>query len=173
MAEMSDAEVGEVDLAVVAYRDDGDWHVADLPDRCLDTVTTIGEELRRYPAENGAIALIPAVIVGFTQGPWTGLGVLALYLAIQAFESYVLTPMVHSRESEVPAFLIFVSVVIGGALMGVLGALVALPIAIILHITYFELVKPWNRRRFGEPVDVNGAHTEVNAERGEPAEVGS
>ena len=119
------------------------------------------------------IALIPAVIVGFTQGPWTGLGVLALYLAIQAFESYVLTPMVHSRESEVPAFLIFVSVVIGGALMGVLGALVALPIAIILHITYFELVKPWNRRRFGEPVDVNGAHTEVNAERGEPAEVGS
>ncbi len=58
MAEMSDAEVGEVDLAVVAYRDDGDWHVADLPDRCLDTVTTIGEELRRYPAENGAIALI-------------------------------------------------------------------------------------------------------------------
>jgi len=58
MAEMSDAEVGEVDLAVVAYRDDGDWHVAELPDRCLDTVSTIAEELRRYPAENGALALI-------------------------------------------------------------------------------------------------------------------
>ncbi len=96
------------------------------------------------------IALVPALAVGFTQGTWTGLEVLGLYLAIQAFESYLLTPMVHSRESEVPALLIFVSVIVGGSLMGILGALLALPIAIILHTTYFELVEPWNRRRFGE-----------------------
>lgn len=103
-----------------------------------------------FPMIGPWIALIPALIVGFTQGTWVGLQVLGLYLVIQAFESYILTPMVHSRESEVPAFLIFGSVLFGGALMGILGALVALPVAILLHITYFELVRPWNRRRFGE-----------------------
>jgi putative tRNA adenosine deaminase-associated protein len=58
MAEITDAEVGEIDLAVVAYRDEGNWSVAQLPDRSLDTVETIAKELRRYPGENGALALI-------------------------------------------------------------------------------------------------------------------
>ena len=58
MTEITDAEVGEIDLAVVAYRDEGDWNVAELPDRSLDTVDTIAKELRRYPGENGALALI-------------------------------------------------------------------------------------------------------------------
>ncbi len=58
MGEITDAEVGEIDLAVVANRDDGDWNVAELPDRSLDTVDLIAKELRRYPGDNGAVALI-------------------------------------------------------------------------------------------------------------------
>jgi putative tRNA adenosine deaminase-associated protein len=58
VSELSDAEVGEIDLAVVAYRDEGDWNVAELPGAALDTVDTIARELRRYPGENGALALI-------------------------------------------------------------------------------------------------------------------
>ena len=58
MSEITDAEVGEIDLAVVAYRDEGDWNVAELPDRSLDAVDAIARELRRYPGENGALALI-------------------------------------------------------------------------------------------------------------------
>ena len=58
MSEITDAEVGEIDLAVVAYLDEGDWNVAELPDRSLDTVDTIAKELRRYPGENGALAMI-------------------------------------------------------------------------------------------------------------------
>jgi putative tRNA adenosine deaminase-associated protein len=58
MAQITDAEVGDVDLAVVAYRDEGDWNVAELPDRSLDSVDTIARELRRYPGDNGALALI-------------------------------------------------------------------------------------------------------------------
>lgn len=58
MTEITDAEVGDIDLAVVAYRDEGDWNVAELPDRSLDSVDTIARELRRYPGENGALALI-------------------------------------------------------------------------------------------------------------------
>jgi hypothetical protein len=55
---MTDAEVNAVDFAVVAYRDEGDWNVAELPGRALDDVETIARELRRYKGENGALALI-------------------------------------------------------------------------------------------------------------------
>ena len=58
MTDMTDAEVNAVDFAVVAYRDQGDWSVAELPGRALDDVDTICRELRRYPGENGALAMI-------------------------------------------------------------------------------------------------------------------
>jgi putative tRNA adenosine deaminase-associated protein len=58
MSEITDAEVGEIDLAIVAYLDEGDWNVSELPDRSLDTVDTIAKELRRYPGENGALAML-------------------------------------------------------------------------------------------------------------------
>lgn len=58
MSELSDAEVGQIDLAVVAYRDEGEWTLAELPGRALDSVETIVAELRRYPGENGTFALL-------------------------------------------------------------------------------------------------------------------
>ena len=58
MSELSDAEVGQIDLAVVAYRDEGEWTLAELPGRALDSVETIVAELRRYPGENRTFALL-------------------------------------------------------------------------------------------------------------------
>ncbi len=58
MSDITDAEVGEIDLALVAYRDQGSWALAELPDRSLDSVDDIARELRRYPGETGALALI-------------------------------------------------------------------------------------------------------------------
>lgn len=58
MTDMTDAEVSAIDFAVVAYRDEGDWNLAELPGRALDDVETIARELRRYPGESGALAMI-------------------------------------------------------------------------------------------------------------------
>jgi putative tRNA adenosine deaminase-associated protein len=55
---MTDAEVNAVDFALVAYRDEGAWSLAELPGRALDDVEMISRELRRYPGENGALAMI-------------------------------------------------------------------------------------------------------------------
>jgi putative tRNA adenosine deaminase-associated protein len=51
-------EVDDVDLAVVAYLDEGDWYVQELPEHALGSVDAIAHELRRYPAETGAVAMI-------------------------------------------------------------------------------------------------------------------
>lgn len=50
------SEVEAVDLAVVAYTDDGVWHVQDLPEHCLGSAGGIARELRRYPG--GGIGML-------------------------------------------------------------------------------------------------------------------
>lgn len=54
----SDSEADEIDLAVAAYREEGVWQLQELPEAALDTVDTVARELRRYPGDNGAMALI-------------------------------------------------------------------------------------------------------------------
>jgi len=51
-------EVEDVDLAVVAYLDESDWYVQEMPEEALESVESIARELRRYPAETGAVALL-------------------------------------------------------------------------------------------------------------------
>jgi len=52
------AEADAVDVAVVAYRDDGSWYLQELRESALDSFDSISKELRRYPGETGALALI-------------------------------------------------------------------------------------------------------------------
>jgi putative tRNA adenosine deaminase-associated protein len=65
-------EAADVDLALVAYRDEGDWVVQELAAHTLDSVASIGRELRRYPGETGALAMISVdedfVIIVRAQG---------------------------------------------------------------------------------------------------------
>jgi putative tRNA adenosine deaminase-associated protein len=58
VSDVTDAELSAIDVAVVAYRDEGTWNLAELPSHALDDVEAIARELRRYPGETGALALI-------------------------------------------------------------------------------------------------------------------
>ncbi|MET3962092.1 putative tRNA adenosine deaminase-associated protein [Marmoricola sp. OAE513] len=58
MSDVTDAEISAIDFAVVAYLDDSTWNLAELPVHALDDVDAIARELRRYPGESGALALI-------------------------------------------------------------------------------------------------------------------
>jgi predicted PurR-regulated permease PerM len=57
---------------------------------------------------------------------------------------------VHGREAEMPALLIIIAILVGGALMGILGALIALPVAVILQTLFLDVVVPWRRRKIEE-----------------------
>jgi predicted PurR-regulated permease PerM len=96
------------------------------------------------------LAFFPALAIAATHGVWAMVAVSLLYLGIQSFENYIVTPLVHARESQMPALLIFVALLIGGGLMGLMGALIALPAAVVLHILFFEAVVPWNEKRLGK-----------------------
>lgn len=53
---LDEAELDEVELAVVAYQDDGRWEIDDLPDQALSGVGAIARELEKYAAS--AVALL-------------------------------------------------------------------------------------------------------------------
>lgn len=62
MSETSGTEVDEVDVAVLAYRDEGDWVVDELPDDALLSLDALVEELQRWTDDDGddggALALV-------------------------------------------------------------------------------------------------------------------
>lgn len=89
-------------------------------------------------------ATIGAVIVGivtlFTDFPTATIvwGVFAI--VYQQFENYVIQPRIQSRAVELDPFVIVVAALFGGFLLGVIGALLAIPIAAALQIGARELI---------------------------------
>jgi predicted PurR-regulated permease PerM len=74
-----------------------------------------------------------AVLVGLAHG---GLGlalaVLAVVVGVEFLESHFLQPLIMSRTARLPALAVIVAVAVGTALLGVLGALVAVPVLSML-----------------------------------------
>ena len=84
--------------------------------------------------------LIPAIIVALTVSPTLALGVTVFFVAQQRFENHVLVPKVMERQVGVSALVVIIALLIGGSLLGVVGAILAVPTAAILQVLFLELV---------------------------------
>ena len=92
---------------------------------------------------------IGATIAGFVLVPtlWAEEGLtaalimLVVVLAYQQLENNILTPKIQGKAVQLSAFFIIVSVTLFGALLGVLGALTAVPLAATIQIFIQELTK--------------------------------
>jgi predicted PurR-regulated permease PerM len=100
----------------------------------------------------GLLDMIPnigATIAGFILVPtlWAEQGIgaavimLVVVLVYQQLENNILTPKIQGRAVDLSAFFIIVSVTLFGALLGVLGALTAVPLAATIQIFVQELTK--------------------------------
>ena len=89
-------------------------------------------------------ATIGAVLVGvvtlFTGFPVVTIVWSVFAIAYQQFENYVIQPRIQSRAVALDPFLIVVAAIFGGTLLGVLGALLAIPAAAALQIGAHEFV---------------------------------
>ncbi|MHA6783295.1 AI-2E family transporter [Pseudonocardia saturnea] len=76
---------------------------------------------------------LAAVLVAFaTAGPGTALAVLILIIVVQQVDGNVVQPLVMGRATRLSAFTVIVAVTAGAALLGVLGAFLAVPTAACL-----------------------------------------
>lgn len=83
-----------------------------------------------------------ATIVGLTQSPLIGLGVLIVAVIVQLVESYVLQPVVMSKATNLHPVTIICGLLIFGHFFGIVGMILATPImSIIKVIWYFILNK--------------------------------
>jgi predicted PurR-regulated permease PerM len=84
--------------------------------------------------------------VAFFVSAKVGIIAAVYYVAYQQMENYVLYPRVMKRSVDVSPAATVVAVLIGGSLLGVLGALLAIPVAAGLLLLYEEVLLPRQRR---------------------------
>jgi predicted PurR-regulated permease PerM len=81
------------------------------------------------PIVGPLLGAIPALLVAATISPQLVVAVASVYLVLQLIEGNVLVPLVMRNTTGISPFLVILSVLIGGAAGGFLGALLAVPIA--------------------------------------------
>ena len=102
----------------------------------LALIAGIGEMI---PVVGPILSAIPALIVALTVRPTLALFVLVFFILQQQFENHVLVPKIMSRQVGISAVIIIVSLLIGGSLLGIVGAILAVPTAAVLQVLYEEL----------------------------------
>ena len=102
----------------------------------LALVAGVGEMI---PIVGPILSAIPAILVAVTVSWKTALFVLIFFVVQQQFENHVLVPKVMSRQVGVSAVTVIVSLLIGGNLLGVVGAILAVPTGAILLVVFNEL----------------------------------
>ena len=134
---------GDADREIVFL---GLWIIGVQYPLALAVLAGIGEFM---PYVGPILAAAPAVLLALLESPTHALIVLGFYAVLQLVEGYLLFPLVVGNQSEIPPLLIILGLLAGGAVGGVLGALVAIPLAGALRIIILRVVAPAIRRRTG------------------------
>ncbi|MGY3339143.1 putative PurR-regulated permease PerM [Streptomyces filamentosus] len=101
------------------------------------------------------------MLIAFTVNPWYALWVLGFVVIYQQFENYVLQPKLTSKTVDIHPAVAFGSVIAGTALLGAVGALIAIPAVATLQAFLGAYVKRYDvmddprvhgHRRYGEAV---------------------
>jgi predicted PurR-regulated permease PerM len=104
----------------------------------LALISAVGEMI---PVVGPLLAAVPAIAVASTVSYQKILMVVIFFLVQQQFENHVLVPKVMSRQVGVSAVTVIVALLIGGKMLGILGALLAVPTAAILQVVFMEVME--------------------------------
>lgn len=97
------------------------------------------------------IAAVPAIMVGVSTDGATALYVALLYFVIQSLEGYLITPIIQERVLSLPPALLLTAQLVMGSGFGILGLLLAPPLAVVGMVLVQML---YVRDRLGEKVDL-------------------
>ncbi|AYF96819.1 AI-2E family transporter [Protaetiibacter intestinalis] len=94
------------------------------------------------PLVGSVISTIMCTTVALFTSPTAGLITLIALLAYMQLEAYVFTPRIVGKAIQIPGSLVLIGALIGGTLLGLLGALVACPISASLVLIVKKVVMP-------------------------------
>lgn len=85
-----------------------------------------------------------AVVVGFSQGTFTGLATLVIATIVQLVENYILQPVVMSKTMKLHPVTIIIGLLIFGHFFGIIGMILATPIIALAKVIYRYFAKKYN-----------------------------
>ena len=104
------------------------------------------------------VALTPAVLIALTISPGTAVAVASLYALCSTIENYAIAPRVYGNHLNVSRVSVLLGLVIGAAIGGIIGALLALPTV----AAYPIIERIWLRESLGQ--DVLAEHARLETE---------
>ncbi|QAY61170.1 AI-2E family transporter [Microbacterium protaetiae] len=95
----------------------------------------------------GSVVIVLTCLIPGIGSPTTALIAAIYYLIYMQLEAYVVSPRIMSRAVAVPGAVVVVAALAGGSLLGLLGALIAIPVAASILIIYRQVVIPRQNAR--------------------------
>jgi len=126
-------------VAVVAFYIE--LRILDVPDALV--LSVLVGVLDLIPLVGSTLAGVVVVLVA-----WAAVGLTAALITVgfllfyRVFEDYLLGPWVLRRTVDVKPLVTIVAIILGGALLGIIGALIAVPIAAAIQLLLLEVVYP-------------------------------
>lgn len=99
--------------------------------------------LEVIPMVGPVIAAVPAVILAGIQDPILGLWVVIFYVVIQQIENHILAPLILGKATGLNPVTVITALLIGGKLAGVLGFILAVPVAVVI----VEIIEDMAKRK--------------------------
>jgi predicted PurR-regulated permease PerM len=106
------------------------------------------------PLVGATLGAIPPVFIGLLKSPGTAIAVIAFFVVYQLFENHVVQPVVMSRTVRLNPLAVLLVVIAGVELAGMLGALLALPVAGAAKVV-FEDIWPGQRAHVEEVLAID------------------
>ena len=94
------------------------------------------------PVIGSYIGLAAVTLIALTVSIPVAVATLAFSIVFKLSEDYLIVPRVMNRTVQVPGSVSLAAVLIGGALLGIIGALVAIPVAAVVRLLLEELAFP-------------------------------
>ncbi|MCU1476843.1 MAG: hypothetical protein JWQ64_1536 [Subtercola sp.] len=102
--------------------------------------------LALIPLVGTIISAVLVTLVGLTASPATAIAIAIYFLIYMQVEAYVFSPRVMSKAVDVPGILVVIGALVGGTLLGILGALVAVPVTASILIIVKQVIVPRQQR---------------------------
>jgi len=96
------------------------------------------------PLVGATLGAVVATVAGLTQSLTTGIIVIAFFVLYQQVENHLLQPLILSRTVNLNPLTVLLSILIGVELAGILGALLAIPVAGVIQVVARDI---WDSRR--------------------------
>jgi predicted PurR-regulated permease PerM len=90
--------------------------------------------LEFIPYAGAITSSIPAIMVALVQSPELALWVVGLYVVVHHVEAYLIQPLIQQFAVEIPAVITLFALLAFGLLFGVLGILLAAPLAVVSYV---------------------------------------